>query len=209
MHVFLCCAIITHFVANLEKCRKYAFSGGYGQIVTILHRGWPSYCLFIYQLLILQKHLAFGSVWQWLIVINAHIAHVEGNRPTCLWKPCKKWRTNTFFRSLIWSSMLINTSLIIVRIGALWPLPLIGGIVASLLCSSNARQIYLANLLVNYLTDKCAVRELFKYLFFILFVKYLTGSLQIVSFCASLMYSCSSNACHISFCGLFCKTFDS
>ena len=159
--------MFTRFVANLEKCRKYAFSGGYGQIVTILHRGWPSY--FIYQLLILQKHLAFGSVWQWLIVINAHIAHVEGNRPTCLWKPCEKWRTNTFFCSLIWSSMLINTSLIIVRIGALWPLPLIGGIVASLLysCSLNARQIYLANLLVNYLTDKCAVRELFKYLFFL------------------------------------------
>ena len=98
---------------------------------------------------VLRKHLAFGSVLQWLIVINALIEHVA------MW--------NMKNRSLIWSSMLINTSLIIVIIGALWPLPLIGGIVASLLysCSSNARQIFFANLMVNYLTENRAFQILF------------------------------------------------
>ena len=31
--------MFTHFVAILEKCRKYAFLGGSTQIITILHRG--------------------------------------------------------------------------------------------------------------------------------------------------------------------------
>ena len=31
--------MFTRFVANLEKCRKYAFLGGSTQIITILHRG--------------------------------------------------------------------------------------------------------------------------------------------------------------------------
>ena len=31
--------MFTHFVANSEKCRKYAFLGGSTQIITILHRG--------------------------------------------------------------------------------------------------------------------------------------------------------------------------
>ena len=31
--------MITHLVANSEKCRKYAFLGGSAQIITILHRG--------------------------------------------------------------------------------------------------------------------------------------------------------------------------
>ena len=38
-HVFLCGAIISRFVANLEKCREYAFLGGYANIITILHGG--------------------------------------------------------------------------------------------------------------------------------------------------------------------------
>ena len=132
-----------------KNVANFAILGGYSQIVTIFHRGWPCYCLFSYQLLILRKHLAFGSVWQWLIVINALIEHVA------MW--------NMKNRSLIWSFMLINTSLIIVIIGALWPLPLIGGIVASLLysCSSNARQIFFANLMVNYLTENRAFQILF------------------------------------------------
>ena len=39
---------------------------------------------------------------------------------------------------------------------------------ASLLysCSSNSNQIFFANLLVNYLTENRAVRELFKYCFY-------------------------------------------
>ena len=31
--------MISHFVANSEKCRKYTFLGGSAQIITILHRG--------------------------------------------------------------------------------------------------------------------------------------------------------------------------
>ena len=31
--------MITHFVANSEKCRKYSFLGGSAQIIPILHRG--------------------------------------------------------------------------------------------------------------------------------------------------------------------------
>ena len=31
--------MISRFVANLEKCRKYTFLGGSAQIITILHRG--------------------------------------------------------------------------------------------------------------------------------------------------------------------------
>ena len=31
--------MFTRFVANSEKCRKYAFLGGSTQIITILHRG--------------------------------------------------------------------------------------------------------------------------------------------------------------------------
>ena len=38
-HVFLCGAIISRFVANLEKCRDYAFLGGYANIITILQKG--------------------------------------------------------------------------------------------------------------------------------------------------------------------------
>ena len=31
--------MISRFVANSEKCRKYTFLGGSAQIITILHRG--------------------------------------------------------------------------------------------------------------------------------------------------------------------------
>ena len=31
--------MISRFVANSEKCRKYMFLGGITQIITILHRG--------------------------------------------------------------------------------------------------------------------------------------------------------------------------
>ena len=31
--------MISRFVANLEKCCKYAFLGGSAQIITILHKG--------------------------------------------------------------------------------------------------------------------------------------------------------------------------
>ena len=31
--------MISRFVANLEKCRKYTFLDGSAQIITILHRG--------------------------------------------------------------------------------------------------------------------------------------------------------------------------
>ena len=31
--------MISHFVANSEKCRKYTFLGGSARIITILHRG--------------------------------------------------------------------------------------------------------------------------------------------------------------------------
>ena len=31
--------MISRFIANSEKCRKYTFLGGSAQIITILHRG--------------------------------------------------------------------------------------------------------------------------------------------------------------------------
>ena len=31
--------MISHFVANSEKCRRYTFLGGSAQIIRILHRG--------------------------------------------------------------------------------------------------------------------------------------------------------------------------
>ena len=99
--------------------------------------------------------------WVSLAMVNCY----QCTRWTC--SHVKYEEQTPFFCSLIWSPMLINTLSIIVRIGALWPLPLIGGIVASLLysCSSNACQIFFANLMVNYLTENRAVRELFKYCF--------------------------------------------
>ena len=50
VYVFLCGAIITRFLANLETCSHYAFLGGYAQIITILHRwgGFPIYCSIIW-----------------------------------------------------------------------------------------------------------------------------------------------------------------
>ena len=48
--------MISRFVANSEKCRKYTFLGGSAQIITILHRGG-------YQNLLQYYKFVLRNIW--------------------------------------------------------------------------------------------------------------------------------------------------